>query len=165
MVDEGATDVKYSRMVLEEIAQVKSDELKSLEAYWRSKRHGDALPARRDIDPWEMRSFLPYVFQVAVTQNPLRFWLRVVGAGVVESYGEDVSSRYVDEIDLSDMQDEILDGYRAAALEARPIYSRCDYVKHDGRHVRYERLLLPLSSDGETVDMLLGGIVRLDKTD
>jgi len=34
-----------------------------------------------------------------------------------------------------------------------------DYTPKDGRFVRYERLALPLSSDGATVDMLFGGIV------
>jgi hypothetical protein len=135
--------------------------LKALEAYWHSKKHGDALPGRRDIDPWEMRAFLPRVFLITVTHNPLRFWFRLVGTGVAEDYGEDMTGRYVDEIDLDDVEEQILDDYRSAVTNARPVYSRMDYVKDDGRHMSYERLLLPLSSDGMLVDMLLGGAVLL----
>jgi hypothetical protein len=144
---------------------LKSEALKALEAYWRSKKHGDALPARRDIDPWEMRAFLSRVFLITVTQNPVRFWFRLVGTGVVEDYGEDMTGRYVDEIDLDDVQEQILDDYKCAVTAARPIYSRMDYVKDDGRHLSYERLLLPLSSDGRTVDMLVGGAVLIENVD
>jgi hypothetical protein len=144
---------------------LKSDALKALEAYWRSRKHGDILPTRRDIDPWEMRAFLTHVFLISVTQNPMRFWFRSVGGGITDSYGENLTGKYVDEIDLDDMQKEVIADYKAAALEARPVYSRCEYVKDDQRHLRYERLLLPLSSDGETVDMLLGGAMVIDSID
>ncbi|HEX2116969.1 MAG TPA: PAS domain-containing protein [Alphaproteobacteria bacterium] len=46
------------------------------------KGHGSTLPARRDIDPWEMRNFLSHVFLATVTQSPLRFWFRLVGGEV-----------------------------------------------------------------------------------
>jgi hypothetical protein len=146
---------------------LKSDALKALEAYWRSKRRGDALPRRRDIDPWEMRAFLPHVFLVAVTQNPLRFWFRSVGGSISENFGENITGKYIDELDLEDdMQKEIIADYKTAATEARPVYSRCEYVKGDDqRHLRYERLLLPLSSDGQTIDTLLGGAVPIDSID
>jgi hypothetical protein len=145
--------------------RLKSDQLKALESYWRSKWQGGVLPGRRDIDPWEMRAFLDQVFIVTVTQNPMRFWFRLVGTGVNDGYGEELTGRYVDEIDLDAVQKEILDEYRTATIEARPVYSRWDYVKDDQTHLRYERLLLPLSSDGRSVDVLLGGAVLIDSID
>ena len=145
--------------------EVRSEKLQALEDYWRSKLHGDVLPARRDIDPWEMRAFLPQVFLVTVTRNPLRFWFRLVGTGAAEEYGSDVTGRYLDEIDLDQVREAIIDDYKTAALEARPVYARCRYVKNDGKRVHYERLLLPLSSDGEIVDMLLGGVARIGRDD
>src|SRR6185369_811735 len=148
-------------MGVEESILSQSDKLKSLEAYWRSKMIGDALPVWRDIDPWEMRNFLPHVFLIEITQNPLRFWFRLVGREVAQGYGKDMTGRYVDEIDLNDVQQDILDAYKLAVREARPVRSVCDYVKQDGRRLYYERLLLPLSADGKTIDMLLAGAVVL----
>jgi hypothetical protein len=140
-----------------------SQELRALEEYWRSKKIGDALPSRRDIDPWEMRTFLRQVFLITVTRSPLRFWFRLVGSGVADGYGEDVTGKYLDEIDLDEVRTEIIEDYRAATLERRPVRSTWDFIKDDRKRLRYERLLLPLSSDGETVDMLLGGAVRLGR--
>ena len=34
-----------------------------------------------------------------------------------------------------------------------------DYARADGRQVSYERIVLPLMSDGLAVDMLLSGMV------
>ena len=145
---------------------LKSDALRALEAYWRSKMRGDVLPTRRDIDPWEMRTFLSHVFVIDVTRNPLRFWFRSVGGHVSDGYGENMTGKYIDEIDLDDMQKEIIADYKTAATDARPVYARCEYVKGtDQRHLRYERLLLPLSSDGQIVDMLLGGAILIDSID
>jgi hypothetical protein len=140
---------------------LKSDALRALEAYWRSKRHGSTLPARRDIDPWEMRNFLSHVFLVTVTQNPMRFWFRLVGGDVEQEYGEELTNRYLDEIDLDRVRHDVFEDYETAVREARPVYARCNYLKDDGKHLHYERVLLPLSSDGETVDMLLGGAVTI----
>ena len=142
---------------------LRSDALRALEAYWRSKMHGQDLPARRDIDPWEMRSFLPQVFLITVTRNPMRFWFRLVGTGVAEGYGEDMSGKYLDEIDLDELHENILEDYERAVISAQPVYSQCDYFRKDHKHLCYERLLLPLSSDGKTVDMLLGGAVLIEK--
>jgi len=37
-----------------------------------------------------------------------------------------------------------------------------EYVKQDGRQIRYERLVLPLSNDGRQADMLLGASLRIE---
>ena len=34
-----------------------------------------------------------------------------------------------------------------------------EYSRKDGRHIRYERMVLPLSSDGKAIDMLIGGCI------
>jgi len=144
---------------------IRSAALKALVDYWHSKKHGERLPARRDIDPWEMRSFLPQIFLVTVTQNPMRFWFRLVGTGIEAGYGEGIAGRYLDEIELDNVQKDIHDQYEMAVREAQPVYSRCDYIKDDKTRLRYERLLLPLSSDGKIVDMLLGGAAPIGDRD
>ncbi|MEQ8332152.1 PAS domain-containing protein [Nisaea sp.] len=37
------------------------DRLNDLIAYWRGKRSGDRLPARRDIDPVDIPDLLPHI--------------------------------------------------------------------------------------------------------
>ena len=42
-----------------------------------------------------------------------------------------------------------------------PTYCRHEIETGDGKLLRYERLLLPLASDGAKVDMMLGGLYLL----
>ena len=46
----------------------------------------------------------------------------------------------------------MFDGLARAADTRAPTLARRDYVAIDGRHCRYVRLILPLASDGKTVD-------------
>jgi hypothetical protein len=132
-------------------------ELKQLYAYWLEKKGARLAPARSDIHPTDMRPFLRHVFLLDVLGTPPRLRFRLAGTEVVERYGEELTGRFLDEIDLDEVGGEILGEYDRAIREAQPICSRWNFEKRSGRHLRYERLILPLSSDGHAVDMLLCG--------
>jgi hypothetical protein len=137
--------------------EVYHPELRQLHGYWLAKKGERLAPARSDISPAEMRSFLPHVFLLEVVGTPRRFRFRLTGTEVVDRYGEELTGRFLDEIDLDEVGSEIIGEYERATREVRPVCSRWNYKKGDGHFLRYERLILPLSTDGQTVDMLLCG--------
>jgi hypothetical protein len=133
--------------------------LRSLLAYWRMKK-GDRLTiSRAEIDPGEIKSLLPHVGLVDIERAPLRFRYRLAGTEIIKGYGLEVTGRYLDQMDLNGHERDITAEYVRAAESGEPSCSTFDYVRRDGRHIRYERLVLPLSSDGNSVDMLFGGCV------
>lgn len=132
-------------------------ELRKILAYWLSKKGDRLAPSRGDIDPAEIVQLLPYVGLVDVLRGPLRFRYRLAGTEIVRSYGQELAGRYLDEIDLNGHQSEIIAEYKEVAERGDAACATWDYTRHDGRHLRYERLALPLSSDAKTVDMLFGG--------
>jgi hypothetical protein len=133
--------------------------IQRIHAYWVSKLAGRMMPRREDIVPEELGVLLPWVMLVEVAGDPVRFRLRLVGTGVVREYGKEVTGRYMDELDLGNRRDTVLDDYRRAVRERRPIAGSYDYQKTDRRWITYERILLPLANDGATVNMLLCGMV------
>ncbi|WP_119419397.1 PAS domain-containing protein [Desertibaculum subflavum] len=133
--------------------------LHRLYAYWQAKRGGAFAPSRTAIDPAEIRDLLPFVVLADVVGTPPRFRIRLAGTHVVEAYGEEVTGRYADELDFNGIGPEVLAALQAVVRSGRPGLVRRDFVKQDGRPLRYERLVLPLSSDGVTVDKLFGGAV------
>jgi hypothetical protein len=137
--------------------EIRTKELQALFDYWQRKRNGRFAPARADVVPTEIRALLPRLFIVELVGSPPRFRFRLAGTLVVERFGEEITGRYLDELDLDALNREIGADYMKTAESRAPVCSRWSYVKHDGTPLRYERLLLPLSSDGETVDMILGG--------
>src|ERR1700733_6159734 len=53
-----------------------------LEEYWRSVLQNRAMPARRDIDPADLRRLLPNIFLLDVVERGTRFRWRLVGTRI-----------------------------------------------------------------------------------
>jgi hypothetical protein len=125
--------------------------------YWRSKASEGRLPGRRDIDPLEMPDLLPWLTLVdAIWQGPrLRLRCRLIGTEVVTRFGRDITGLYAEEAYPEDYLAQVLETYGAIIESRRPQLSR-HQIPIDGReHAEYDRLILPLAADGETVDMFL----------
>jgi hypothetical protein len=137
----------------------KSPHLKQLLEYWREKKGDRMAPMRAEIDPAEIKALLPYVGMVDVERAPLRFRYRLAGSDIARGYGREITGHYLDEMDLNGHEHQITQEYTRAADSAEPSCTTWEYLRKDGRNVRYERLVLPLSSDGRQIDMLFGGCV------
>ena len=137
------------------------DALRVLYAYWQEIRRDGRLPARADIDPSRILQVLPNIGLFDVEPAPRRYRIRVMGTQIVSWYGCDLTGRYLDEIDFGDrphstfaLLDQVVDRRVAGHMTG-------EYTKQDGRTIRYERLFMPLSSDGRNVDMVVGAAFEL----
>ena len=131
--------------------------LQRLYDYWIARKRDRIAPMRADIDPGELRDLLPNLFLVETVGSPARYRYRLVGTEVVRQFGEEITGKFMDQVDLDHVAGRVQAEYDEAAATRQPIVSRWNYSKDAGRHVEYERLILPLSSDGRAVDMFLCG--------
>jgi hypothetical protein len=146
--------------IIEEPSGPRHQRLKDLYAYWLSKKGSLIAPPRSAIRPEEIVAFLPNLALVDVTGNPSRFRFRLFGTELVNAYGQDVTGKCLDEIDLNSFTAEITREVTRMTAERRPQSVRVRFTKQrDGRYLEYERLGLPLSEDGTTVNMLFLGFV------
>ncbi len=127
--------------------------------YWESKRRGRMMPARRDIDPLDMRDWLPGVSLVEIhrdlDERPSRLTYRLIGTRVTRLRGREDTGKSVHEAFFGESLDAALENYRLVITERKPVYDWDRTPSEDGLAREHETLLLPLSSDGETVDMVL----------
>ncbi|HUC61069.1 MAG TPA: PAS domain-containing protein [Alphaproteobacteria bacterium] len=140
-----------------------SEKLEDLYRYWLLKKGRRPAPARAEIWPEEMRGFLPYLFLVDVIGEPPRFRFRLVGTKVVEACGADHTGDFFEDAALETRGGERVDEYRLAVAGRHPMARRWTLDTEDDRHLQCERLILPLSADGERVDMLLCGLAAQDR--
>ncbi len=129
-------------------------------AYWDSKRRGRAMPSRADIDPLEMKAFLPQLVLLDVEGEPPRFRYRLVGTEVTQvrrGLGKsDPTGQFVDEVAHHQGTSAVLYHYRRVVAERKPSTDAGTYRPTGERPwVRFSRLVLPLSADGAAVNMLL----------
>ena len=146
---------------LDDPSQMIEPRLRALYDYWSAKRRGRRMPARPDIDPVDVPRLLSNLMLVSVTGEPPRFRFRLVGTEIVLRYGAELTGRELDEIDLGTELGSVRSQYEETVRESAPTYCRHAIETKDGKYLRYERLLLPLSGDGAHVDMLLGGVYLL----
>ena len=127
--------------------------------YWDSKRRGRLMPARADLDPVEMRDWLPGVALVDVHRDveprPFRLTYRLLGTRITRVRGRDDTGRPVHEAFFGADLDAALENYRLVITERKSVYDWDRTPSQDGFAREAETLLLPLSADGAAVDMVL----------
>jgi hypothetical protein len=129
--------------------------LKRLQAYWEDKKGERPAPPKSAIDPTELRELLPNILLIDVVGDPPRFRARLFGSALVAAYGEEVTGKFDEEVDLDAVHAELMGFVERAVAECEPQYLRAAFTKRGGRHLQYEQILLPLSDDGVKVNMLL----------
>lgn len=122
--------------------------------YWQRKCAGRAMPSRSDIDPGELRHFLPHITLVDVVDDPRRFVYRLVGTAEVELRGYDPTGKAVTDAFFATSAAEALKHYEAARGSRAPHYIADPFQAVD-RFIGEEDLFLPLSNDGDTVNMIM----------
>lgn len=125
--------------------------------YWRAAAKGRSMPTRADIDPAEMpRDLLPYLFLVDVVDGGQRFKFRLVGTESAIAAGQKLTGRHIDEVNLSHSYAHYVSNlYRRVLERRRPVLSISNIGTPNTEYHMTQRLMCPLSTDGETVTMVI----------
>lgn len=140
-----------------DLATVSSENIRKLHAYWDRLRRGRLMPARADIDPAEIKPLLPMILITDVQHDPLRIRYRLVGTVVAERSRQEFTGRYLDELHFSSSEDW-LGLYHHILAQRRPVFGTSLMPLWENKQPTkpYEYAAFPLSSDGITVDGVLG---------
>lgn len=123
--------------------------------YWDGKRLGREMPSRADLDPLEMKEWLPGIILVDVFDNPRRLIYRLVGSRSVELRQSDVTGRSVEDGFHGSTLKGVLENYRLVVDERKLVYDWDGTASRSGLMKDSETLMLPLSADGKRVDMVV----------
>jgi hypothetical protein len=123
--------------------------------HWDAKRAGRTMPARRDIDPSEMPAAV--IRNVAIIdQIDGRFRYRLVGTGVAKDLGRDFTGGWVGSYTSStEYAAAAIAIYERVFASGRPIFTTGEHKTGNGIIQNNSRLILPLSNDGEKVNMVI----------
>jgi hypothetical protein len=133
--------------------------LKFLFSYWLAKKGARIAPAREEIQPDEIVSILPFVALIDLAGPERRLRYRLIGTELDRLFGIGLTGRFLDETDFDGLRPLVMADYMKVAEAAEPSWTRWKFLTGKGRLLEYERIALPLSADGRTVNMLLVGIV------
>lgn len=125
-------------------------------AYWASLRQGARLPGRRHLDPAGIKRLLPTVSLIDVDGSTDDYRMRLAGTGLYGVYGREITGKR-----LADIYNTAAADYWRAELgkvvaERRPAVGVHNLAWRGASHLSILWLRLPLASDGQDVDMILG---------
>lgn len=132
-------------------------ELAGLLALWEARRSGRRMPARRDLDVLDLRPWMGRIILLDVLGGGADFFYRIHGTDLAERIGFDLTGRRLSSASERPMTAQAFAEYRRAVEAREPqFYAGSSYL--DRPHIIYDKLVLPLADDGETVDRLLVAI-------
>lgn len=138
-------------------AQLGGEDQMALLEYWLARRGSRRMPARADLDPIDLAKLLPNLMLIDVVGPPPRFRYRLVGTRVVQASGnEDRTGHFFEEYEFYRRHPETFEQYRQVMTERIPLFAPEPFQNREhGTSYEVERLLLPLGSSDNEVDMLL----------
>lgn len=131
-------------------------ELRELLDIWNEKRRGRRMPARAELSPFDFPAHLGHLFIVGIDSVPRRFRYRLVGTEITKILRRDATGRYFEEAYEGRLLATLTEFFSWVAIERVPLRIYC-LTGHPRNPVyAYDCVLLPLSADGDTVNMILG---------
>lgn len=125
-------------------------------AYWASLRDGALLPGRRHLDPGGIKRLLPTVSLIDVVRDPLDFRMRLAGTALYGVYGREITGKRLSDIYNTAAADYWRVELGKVVAERRPAVGVHSLAWRGASHLSILWLRLPLASDGQDVDMILG---------
>jgi hypothetical protein len=123
--------------------------------YWQDRRAGRSMPARRDLDPLDIPKLLPWLMLTDVLRKPLDFRYRLIGTGVAARARRDYTGCRFSELPHASPSSRIWQDRAQVVESCRPVFVAPPYTGGDETVKRVSGIHMPLSEDGETVNMIL----------
>lgn len=123
-------------------------------SYWQRIRGRRTFPALADINIADIEEMWHMSFTIDVT-NPDEHVFQYFGPDLASIFNMDYTGEYLEEA----MNDVIVNntiGSYLQTLDKREPTMEAAAFTYDGKEFRYRTLIVPLSSDDQTIDYLMG---------
>ncbi|MCG8355076.1 MAG: PAS domain-containing protein [Kiloniellales bacterium] len=120
---------------------------------WHRRCAGRPVPAPSDFPPEDLVAFLGRLCLFDVREEPLRFTLRLDGSEISERSGQDLTGRDILDLEPQPYARMVFDALSEALTTGRPVIHQC--VAQIQSRWYYQRVTLPLSTDGINIDRMM----------
>jgi hypothetical protein len=149
------TEQPISDTIYDSVESVRSPLILEMLAYWRSKVVDGRLPRPGDIDPTEIPKLIASIVICELEDSPFRVRYRLAGTKQVHILGNELTGRYVDELEWE--EGPFVHRIFARARDTRePVFGFYHWTFREGTPGASEFGLFPLSEDGVAVTRVIG---------
>ena len=146
---------------IEALSPVGQDERRmQVRAYnhWASLLAERNFPSIEDLDPEALPDFGPYSVLLDFTagiENPA---VQYLGVSLARECGTDGEIHHLSDVPSRSLLSRITDHYMQIIANQAPIGFEAEFVNQRGQTILYRGILLPFSSDDDTIDFIYGVI-------
>lgn len=141
------------------IEALDDDRLVRLLKYWTGKKGDRIMPGRSDIDPLELKEHMGQLHLIDVL-GPDTFRYRIYGSRVTNPDMTDMTGKSASDYHDTAFASMTMRHYQCCVDARAPVFHHIVGEIQLHRY-EYKRLCLPLSREGEQVDMILASPIRL----
>jgi hypothetical protein len=126
--------------------------------YWVSLLEGRDFPSIEDLEPADVVDFEANSVLLDFTcgrDNPA---IPYIGGAIREECGLADDARRIDDVPSRSLLSRLTDHYLQIIANRAPIGFEAEFVNQRGENICYRGILMPFSSDGETIDFIYGVI-------
>ena len=126
--------------------------------YWVSLLDGRDYPSIEDLDPANITDFAPHSVLLDFTagrENPATPY---IGAAIRAECDIDDEIRHIDQVPSRSLLSRLTDHYLQIIANRAPIGFEAEFVNQRDHAICYRGILMPFSSDGDTIDFIYGVI-------
>jgi len=127
--------------------------------HWCSLLEGRDFPSIEDLEPNDIQDFGPHSVLLDFTEGHGNPATPFIGAAVRAECGlAGDGVRAIDEVPARSLLSRLTDHYRQIIANRAPVGFEAEFVNQRGDSIFYRGILMPFSSDGDTIDFIYGVI-------
>src|SRR6185503_19119270 len=126
--------------------------------YWVSLLNGRDYPSIEDLEPGEVSDFAENSVLLDFTAGRDNPSTPYIGAAIREECGLDDSIKSIEHVPSRSLLSRLTDHYLQIIANRAPIGFEAEFVNQRGEPICYRGILMPFSSDGDTIDFIYGVI-------
>ena len=126
--------------------------------YWCSLLDGRDFPSIEDLDPGNINDFGPHSVLLDFTEGGDNPATPYIGAAIATEcdLGEHIKS--IADVPSRSLLSRLTDHYLQIIANRTPVGFEAEFDNQRGRNICYRGILMPFSSDGDTIDFIYGVI-------
>lgn len=126
--------------------------------HWVSLLGDQQFPSIEDLDPENLPDFGPYSVLLDFTSGIEDPGVPFLGKTLAQECGHDEDIHQLSDIPSRSLLSRITDHYMQILANEAPIGFEAEFVNDHGRTILYRGILLPFSSDDDSIDFIYGVI-------
>jgi hypothetical protein len=126
--------------------------------YWVSLLDGRDYPSIEDLEPGEVQDFAAHSVLLDFTAGRDNPATPYIGSAIREECGLDESIKTISQVPSRSLLSRLTDHYLQIIANRAPIGFEAEFDNQRGQTICYRGILMPFSSDGDTIDFIYGVI-------